>query len=193
MTFRIAFPVLAAVVVAGDVAAQDPVIEQDAPERGIAGCYAVRTFDGLSLFGFDDGTDADTISLTLVPDHAGVVLAGTQISADSITSVPWRESGWKLKVQPSPFGGLHSFAQWSLIAGQLVITGSRGHPYRITASFVSDGSWQGTLIRIRAGVRQPLSSVTLTSSKCPSAEYFRSVSSRVMRRNSGWPSSGPPS
>ena len=89
---------------------QSSFIEADAPERAVAGCYAVF----LNQPDHEALTDAlpdsqpaffpDTIQLTLNADHYGFVIA----------DAPWRSSGWRLLVRPDPSVAEHRFAHWRL-------------------------------------------------------------------------------
>jgi hypothetical protein len=163
------------------VLAQSFAIEPDAPERGVAGCYAIdppvppRSGELAALP--QPGALVlvpDTVRLTLSADHFGGVWVG----------LPWREAGWKLRLQPDPWPGLHSFATWRLRRdGTITLEWKPGFApgpgfdreltQRITATPTSDGfsgvvSWDPSSFGLESVP------VTLTRVGCPGEEYFGS-------------------
>lgn len=184
-------PMIVALIIAGssqlaaEAHAQGPLIELDAPERKIEGCYAVETTDGSTLFGFEPLLGPDTISLTLDADHGGTITTGVmRPGSDTIIPVPWRKAGWMLRVRPDPLGGIHSFPHWRMDEQNISVIGGDGDSFVITASPHGDAAWEGTMHRVLKGASGPPSHVRLIKTSCPSAEYFTSIVQRVWRQRS---------
>lgn len=160
--------------------AQASVIEADAPERTVAGCYAVSPPVPPRPIAVHAPADyrphaivPDTLRLALSADHYGGIWAER----------PWRSAGWLLKLLPDPWPGLHSFAHWRLDTDTALILEwnigyGPGPDYSATvkqllvAKPADGGKYVGSVMRQVGAVTLDSIPISLTRIGCPDESYF---------------------
>ena len=169
------FILVAGALLAGEASAQS-LIEPDAPERKIAGCYAADVVDSMTLFELPLSMGPDTVYLSLNADHYGSVIAKVQKSpADTIgEEISWREAGWRLVVRPDPYGGFHSFAHWWMTRdGEInVLGGTNAKSYRLRVRSIAPDTLRGELRRIENQVELATHAVELRRVSCPPNPFW---------------------
>ena len=154
-------------------------VESNAPERIVAGCYAVSSNLSARAVVLRPGETPhvyavpDTVNLTLHLDHVGVVYSGRT----------WREQGWFLRVRPDPWIGFHTGAYWQLADSarrlkvvwplETEVLGDQrlGWSQTILATQVGD-EFVGTVVRRRETGTLDSSAVALRKVTCPREKYF---------------------